>query len=153
MSDSGDSWLKTWFSTTNPMLMAVCAGLNHIGTVLNRMHGLPPIVVERPSGGPLIRHLQPETAVADDEDCIILGCWDAVGEAVSEGAEAAETTDQAVGDLGQPLRLYAMTRVAYYHEGDKKLYGYVRALTIDAFGHITHVSGETRVEVDVTERC
>jgi hypothetical protein len=70
----------------------------------------------------------------------------AVGD-TDEGSETADATTWTRGD--GPLELSIMTRVAYYDAGDKKLYGYIRTLKVDALGVWWHASGETRVEVDV----
>jgi hypothetical protein len=43
-----------------------------------------------------------------------------------------------------------MTRVAYYHAGHKKVYGYVRLVKFDKYGRLYSVGAETRVEIDAT---
>jgi hypothetical protein len=71
--------------------------------------------------------------------------------ATDEGTEA-ETGDG--WDRGEgPLTLNMVTRVAYYHAGDKKLYGYRRQLIFDAAGCLSAISTETRVEIDVVGAC
>lgn len=78
-----------------------------------------------------------------------------IGSATADGgSEAAEGTDWTVGDVdGSSNKLgcwfYVMSRVGYYHLGDKKLYGYIRKLKIDKFGRVYEVGTETRVEIDV----
>jgi len=67
----------------------------------------------------------------------------------AEGSEAAETTTWTYAGTNG-LKLYAMTRTAYYHAGDKILYGYVRLLTFDKYGRLYSAGAETRVSVDVT---
>lgn len=153
MATNGSSWLRTDYQSDNPLLKVVADGLNIIGRWGNRMRALYPIVVERQGGGILIRHAQAAPTPPADEDCVVLGCWDPIGEAVSEGEETPDTTSYAVGEMSKPIRIYAMTRVGYYHAGDQKFYGYVRALTLDQWGHWNFVSGETRVEVDVPVLC
>jgi hypothetical protein len=74
----------------------------------------------------------------------------AVGD-TDEGSEAADTTEWARGD--GPLTLQIMTRVAYFHAGDKKLYGYIREYKWDAIGMLLSVSGETRIELDAATTC
>jgi len=78
-----------------------------------------------------------------------------IGDA-TEGSEAAETTTWTYGDKDgsdnvKGLRFYAMTRAAYYHAGDKTVYGYVRLIKVDKNGKIYSVGAETRVEIDATE--
>ena len=67
----------------------------------------------------------------------------------TEGAEAAEGTTWTYAGVNG-LKLYAMTRVAYYDAGDKILYGYVRLLTFDKYGRLYSTGAETRVSIDVT---
>jgi hypothetical protein len=44
-----------------------------------------------------------------------------------------------------------MSRKAYFHGGDKKLYGYVRECLFDVYGRLYSVGVETRVELDPTD--
>ena len=71
-----------------------------------------------------------------------------IGDA-TEGSEAAETTTWTYAGTNG-LKLYAMTRVAYYDAGDEILYGYVRLLTFDKYGRLYSAGAETRVSIDVT---
>ena len=73
---------------------------------------------------------------------------DTVGSA-AEGNEAAESTTKTFSGTNG-LAFYVQSRTAYYHGGDKKLYGYFRLLTFDGFGRLYSVGAETRVEVDAT---
>jgi len=65
--------------------------------------------------------------------------------------EAAQTDSWTVED--GTLGLTALTRMAYNHAGDETLYGYYRTFKFDAQGHLTSVSTETRVTIDVPEAC
>ena len=74
-----------------------------------------------------------------------------------EDVDTIGTNDEGLGpaeatawpdDPRQGLKLYAMTRVAYYNAGDEKLYGYVRLLTFDSGGRLYSVGAETRVTID-----
>jgi hypothetical protein len=79
----------------------------------------------------------------------------AIGDA-TEGTEAIETTTWDVDSQATTkdgLQLYAMTRVAYYHAGDKKLYGYTRLLTFDVKGRLKSVGAEVQVEIDALVNC
>ncbi len=73
----------------------------------------------------------------------------------AEGNEAAETTtwnygtDGEGGD-GKGIWFYAQSRSAYYHAGDKKVYGYVRKIKVDTYGRIYEIGAETRFEIDAT---
>jgi len=67
----------------------------------------------------------------------------------AEGAEAAETTTWTYAGTNG-LKLYAMTRVAYYDAGDETVYGYVRLLTFDKYGRLYSIGAETRISIDVT---
>jgi len=73
----------------------------------------------------------------------------------AEGSEAAETTAWENYTLAtiKPLDLWVQTRTAYFHAGDKKLYGYFRKLSFDTQGKLYAVSAETRVEIDAAEAC
>ena len=128
---------------------------NQIAKWFNRLAFEGPIEEDRSSGQWILRH-SPASADAgdvDDADCRVVGQFTGSPPAVSEGAEAADTTAVDPGSSTTYVRAYAMTRVAYYHAGDKKLYGYVRALTFDQYGHLQRVGAETRVEIDATEAC
>ncbi len=69
----------------------------------------------------------------------------------TEGDEEEDTTDFTVGTDGNGLEEWYCSRIGYFHEGDKKLYGYYRLRTYDKYGRLYSVSGETRVELDETE--
>jgi hypothetical protein len=71
----------------------------------------------------------------------------AVGD-TDEGVEDADTTSWSRATDGTPLTLQVMTRVAYFHGGDKKIYGYIREFKWDTAGLLLSVSGETRIEVE-----
>jgi hypothetical protein len=70
-----------------------------------------------------------------------------------------ETADTATWDIDDPetatdgLTLRVCSRVAYNHEGDKKLYGFYRDLTFNSRGCLAEVTAETRVEIDAAEAC
>jgi hypothetical protein len=71
----------------------------------------------------------------------------------AEGSESAETTtwnavSDGVGGDAKGCWFYAQSRTAYYHLGDKKIYGYVRKIKVDQFGRIYDIGAETRVEID-----
>ncbi|MFO8007983.1 MAG: hypothetical protein R6V05_09615 [Candidatus Brocadiia bacterium] len=51
------------------------------------------------------------------------------------------------------LRLRALTRLAYDHQGSQVLYAYYRDLAFDPDGRLVAVSAETRVTVDTPEAC
>jgi hypothetical protein len=68
--------------------------------------------------------------------------------AAAEGNETAEGSSFVVGTGGNGLDFWVVSRIGYFHGGDKKLYMYVRKLTVDETGHVRSISGETRVEVD-----
>ena len=51
------------------------------------------------------------------------------------------------------LELTAITRMAYKHDSDKKLYAYYRVWTFDTSGKLALVSKEYRVEIDAAEAC
>ena len=72
--------------------------------------------------------------------------YDTIG-GTTEGNEAADDGDWTAGGANG-LWLYAQTRHAYYHGGDKKWYAYVRKIVVDASGRIYSVGGETRVEIE-----
>ena len=65
--------------------------------------------------------------------------------------EAAQTDDWDVGD--GTLEFIQLSRMAYAHAGDSKLYAYYRTSNYDAAGRLTSVSTETRVEIDAPEVC
>jgi hypothetical protein len=46
------------------------------------------------------------------------------------------------------MELWVLSRVGFFHAGDKKLYAYVRKLTVDEKGHVYSIGAETRIEVD-----
>lgn len=66
-----------------------------------------------------------------------------------EGNEAAETDSFTVGTDGKGLDLWTLSRIGYFHAGDKTLYAYARKLTVDETGRIYSIGAETRVSVDV----
>lgn len=68
--------------------------------------------------------------------------------AAAEGNETAEGSSFVVGTGGNGLDFWVVSRIGYFHAGGRKLYMYVRKLTIDETGHVRSISGETRVEVD-----
>lgn len=68
--------------------------------------------------------------------------------AAAEGNETAEGSSFVVGTGGNGLDLWVLSRIGYFHDGGRKLYMYVRKLTVDETGHVRGISGETRVEVD-----
>jgi hypothetical protein len=74
--------------------------------------------------------------------------YNTIGDA-TEGNEGEETTTHTY-DGTKGLYFYAMTRVAYYHAGHKKVYGYVRLVKFDKYGRLYSVGAETRVEIDAT---
>jgi hypothetical protein len=129
------------------------AWVNQVGRWLNRLHFWGPVSQSRTSSAWTLRHDRPSTSALTDGDCRVVGPFTYA--APGEGTEAADAAAEDVGDEAdaKPIRLYAMTRVAYYHAGDKKLYGYVRAMTFDAWGHLQEIGAETRVEIDVTGAC
>lgn len=68
----------------------------------------------------------------------------------AEGNEGEESsTWTACNENEHGLRLYIMSRVAYYHGGTQTLYGYVRRMTFDKCGRLYSVGAETRVTIDV----
>ena len=72
----------------------------------------------------------------------------------TEGTEVAYTDEWAVEtDRTKGLDWYIMNRVGFFHDGDQKLYGYIRKATFDKAGRLTAVSAETRVEIDAPEIC
>jgi len=75
------------------------------------------------------------------------GTFDTVG-SLAEGSEAAEGTTKIFSN-GKGLKFNIQSRSAYYHAGDKKLYGYSREMRFDRMGRLYYVSGETRWEIDV----
>jgi hypothetical protein len=107
-----------------------------------------------PTGKPYIGILTGD----EDEDGFPVIAFDSVFRALvddptelgdtDEGSEAADTTSWSRETDGTPLTLQIMTRVAYFHAGDKKLYGYIREYKYDAAGLLLSVSGETRIELD-----
>ena len=68
--------------------------------------------------------------------------------AAAEGAETAVGSSFVVGTGGNGLDFWVASRMGYFHAGDKKIYMYMRKLTVDETGHVRAISGETRVEVD-----
>ena len=81
------------------------------------------------------------------------GTYITIGSA-AEGNEAAETTTWNAGSDGvggdkKGCWFYAQSRSAYYHAGDKKVYGYTRKIKLDQFGRIYEIGAETRFEIDV----
>ena len=68
--------------------------------------------------------------------------------AATEGNETAEGSSFVVGTGGNGLDFWVVSRIGYFHAGDRKLYMYVRKLTVDETGHVRAISAETRVEVD-----
>ena len=83
-------------------------------------------------------HLPEETQVIGDE---------------TEGSETPDTTDFAIGTDNKGLELWQQTRMGYFHEGDHKLYMYVRKALFDERGCLHSISGETRVEIDAPVEC
>jgi hypothetical protein len=143
-----------WIRDTYKQGQRLAAGwVNQVGTWFNRLHFQGPLAEERNSGSWTLIHKRPTTDAAADGDCHVVGPFTYA--APGEGTEAADavTVEPGGNDDLKPIRLYAMTRVAYYHAGDKKLYGYVRAVTFDAWGHLQEIGAETRVEIDVTGAC
>ena len=71
-----------------------------------------------------------------------------------EGTETAGGTawDRA-NQAGDGCTVNVISRVAYNHAGDKKLYGFFQTLTFDATGKLADVSTETRYEIDAAEDC
>jgi len=68
--------------------------------------------------------------------------------AAAEGNETAEGSSFVVGTGGNGLDFWVLSRIGYFHAGDKKLYMYARKLTVDETGHVRSISGETRVEIE-----
>ncbi len=68
--------------------------------------------------------------------------------AAAEGNETAEGSSFVVGTGGNGLDFWVLSRIGYFHAGDKKVYMYMRKLTVDETGHVRSISGETRVEVE-----
>jgi len=88
-------------------------------------------------------HIEPEIPGT----YVVLGSSD-------EGSEAADTTDWLIStDRSKGLQAWWMWRVAYFDAGDQKLYGYLRRAEFDKYGHLTKVTAESRVEIDVPESC
>lgn len=127
--------------------------VNQVATWFNRLTFQGPLGEQRNSASWTLCHNRPSTENYVDGDCHVVGPF-----TYADPGEGNEAADAVAADVGgeadtKPTRLYCMTRVAYYHAGDKKLYGYVRALTFDAWGHLTEIGAETRVEIDVTGPC
>lgn len=129
------------------------AWVNQVAVWFNRLSFDGPLSQDRTSGSWTIHHDRPEVEDFAGTDCHEVGPYTEA--APTEGTEAADATTLKLGSAAddKPVRLYAMTRVAYYDAGDKKLYGYVRALTFDAWGHLIEIGPEARVEIDVTGPC
>jgi len=88
-------------------------------------------------------HIEPETP----STYVVLGSND-------EGSEAADSTNWLIStDRSKGLRAWWMWRVAYFDAGDQKLYGYLRRAEFDKYGHLTKVTAEARIEIDVPEAC
>ena len=69
----------------------------------------------------------------------------------TDETDAAQADTWAVGD--GTLKVIMLTRMAYNHEGDEKLYGYYRDFKYDAYGRLTSVSGEVRVIIETPKIC
>jgi len=106
--------------------------------------------IEKPGSG--LRVVVPPVADAKDGDGVEDAGVQAIGD-TDEGSEAADTTSFEVGTDDKGMDLSFMSRVAYFHSGDKKLYGYIRTLRIDRTGLVVSISGETRIEIDVAGPC
>lgn len=146
-------WIKDNWTTRARRWELACAWLNQLATWFNRLTFRGPLRENRTSGSWVISHLRPSADAADDGDCTVIGPRS--GGVTSEGLEAADTDTASPGSttIFKPVRIYAMTRVAYYHAGDQTLYGYVRALTFDAWGHLQGIGAEERITIDVTGAC
>jgi hypothetical protein len=75
-----------------------------------------------------------------------------IGDA-TEGIETPDPTEFAIGTDDKGLELWQQTRMGYFHEGDHKLYMYVRKALFDERGCLHSISGETRVEIDAPVEC
>lgn len=75
-----------------------------------------------------------------------------IGDA-TEGNEAAEPTEFAIGTDDKGLDLWQQTRMGYFHDGDHKLYMYVHKALFDERGCLHSITGETRVEIDAPVEC
>lgn len=74
----------------------------------------------------------------------------------TEGVEAANATTWSKSSPPggtDGLDLWMISRVGYFHAGNRTLYAYARKLTFDSAGALRTVSDETRVTVDVPETC
>lgn len=72
----------------------------------------------------------------------------------AEGSESAESTVwNRTTTPFKAVDLWIQSRTAYFHAGDKKLYGYFRKLSFDTDGRLYAISAETRVEIDAPEDC
>lgn len=147
----GGFWLKdTWKAGDRPS----AGWANLLGHWFSRLKFWGPLGEERNESAWVLGHLQPKTTAEDPADCTVIGPYDPETQTVGEGAEAADTATAAPGDtIDTPIMLYGITRLGYYHAGDRKLYAYMRAVTFDPWGHLQAIGPEIRVEVDVTEHC
>lgn len=68
----------------------------------------------------------------------------------TSGAETARTTSWTAGTENGLAEWY-VSRIVYKHDGDEKLYAFLRKRTYDKYGRLYSVSGETRVVIDVPE--
>ena len=52
------------------------------------------------------------------------------------------------GQTPKGVDLVVLTRMAYMHDGNQKLYGYYRTLRVDGYGRVIAVSSEAQIEID-----
>jgi hypothetical protein len=70
-----------------------------------------------------------------------------------EGSESASADTWDQDDDAKGLGWWIVSRIGYFHAGDKKLYAYMRKAQWDSAGNLFHVSAETRIEIDAAETC
>jgi len=77
-------------------------------------------------------------------------CLQTVGTTAETEAEQTDDWDRS---SGCQVEVTMLTRFAYNHAGDQKLYAYYRDFVYDAQGALVSVSAETRVTIDTPESC
>jgi len=142
--------VKTNYERGEPIPAKQLNTIGELCNLLNHVVTAGPIRVERQGANLLIQVDAPSGSSASD----VASSWtyETVGD-TDEGDEAADTTDFTFGSDEKGLTLNLMTRVGYYHAGDKKLYGYIRTLNFAPNGRLISVSAETRIEIDAAEAC
>jgi len=76
-----------------------------------------------------------------------------VGTIAETEAAQLDTFDRANQGAFAGVDFIVLSRMAYNHLGDQKLYAYYRNMRFDSCGKLSIISGELRVTIDTPEEC